>query len=489
MAIRVVFYLFFFLFLCGGCSEQVMVARFTDTPPTIYPDYADVTIPVNMAPLNFRLENGHTDACILIRTGDVVKTIHEKKGQFSIPLPYWKELLKENAGGMIEVAVCTKENKEWIGYRPFSIHIAKDSIDPYIAYRLIEPGYVLWNEMGIYQRKLEDYSESAIIENKMTEQNCMNCHSFPNRKPDKMMLHLRGKLASTVIVNGNQAEKLNTKTKHTISSLVYPFWHPSEKYIAFSVNETKQGFHTNHKNLVEVYDMKSDVVVYDVEKHEIITAPQLFSEAAFESFPAFSPDGRTLYFCSSDSCSMPGAYEKVKYSLCSISFDPATREFGQVVDTLFNARREGKSAAFPRVSPDGKFLLYGRGDYGGFFVWHKEADLYLLNLQTGKHHPLEGANSPDAEGYHSWSSNSRWIAFASRRLDGLYTRIFIAHIDENGKAGKAFPLPQKDTGFYERFIKSYNVPELVSGKVKNLGYDIASEVKDNSGINLTFAEE
>ena len=48
----------------------------------------------------------------------------------------------------------------------------------YLAYRLIEPGYELWNQMGIYQRNLEDYKQSPIMENKYSGQNCMNCHSF-----------------------------------------------------------------------------------------------------------------------------------------------------------------------------------------------------------------------------------------------------------------------------------------------------------------------
>ena len=488
---RITFIYFFLLFLlfCSGCTEAVKVSRFEDTLPEIYPDYKDVTVPVNIAPLNFKLTSDHTAACILIRMDDEVETIHERNGQFTIPPSYWKTLLRKSEERSVEIMVCVKEGGEWVGLQSFLIHVSEDPADPYIAYRLIEPGYVLWNEMGIYQRNIENYTESAIIENKMTGKNCMNCHSFPNRNPHKMLFHMRGKLASTVLVDGNKVEKLNTKTEQTISSLVYPSWHPSEKYIAFSVNDTKQGFHTHDKNLIEVYDNKSDVVIYDVEKHEIFTAPQLFSEAAFESFPTFSPDGETLYFCTSDSCSMPGDYEQVKYSLCALSFDPHTRKFGDYVDTLFNAREEGKSVSFPRVSPDGKFILYGKANYGGFLIWHKEADLHMYSLLTGEHYPLEKANSPDAESYHSWSSNSRWITFVSRRMDGLYSRIYMAHVDKNGRCGKAFLLPQKDVDFYDKFVKSYNIPEFVSGKVENQSYHIVDEVKKNSGINLNFVKQ
>lgn len=211
----------------------------------------------------------------------------------------------------------------------------------------------------------------------------------------------------TMMIDGDKVEKLNTKTEQTISSLVYPSWHPSGKYVAFSVNDTKQSFHTNNKNRVEVFDLASDVVVYDVEKHEIVTTPTLFSQRAFETFPTFSADGKTLYFCSAVAAPMPLNYEEVKYSLCSLSFDPEKRTFGQTVDTLYNASTEGQSVSFPRVSPDGKYLLYTLSGYGNFSIWHKDADLYMINLADKSAKCLDAVNSDDVESYHSWSSNSR----------------------------------------------------------------------------------
>jgi len=178
------------------------------------------------------------------------------------------------------------------------MQVAPEPIDPYIVYRLIEPGYELWNKMGIYQRELATYSESAIYENKMTDNNCVNCHSFCMQNPEKMLFHMRATYPGTMIVDGGKIEKLNTKTPETISPLVYPSWHPSGKYVAFSVNKTQQSFHSNNRNRIEVYDLESDVVVYDVEKHEIVTSSRLSGREAFETFPTFSPDGKSLYYCS-----------------------------------------------------------------------------------------------------------------------------------------------------------------------------------------------
>ena len=153
-----------------------------------------------------------------------------------------------------------------MAYSPFTIQVAAEKIDSYLAYRLIDPGYELWNKMGIYQRDLESYTQTPIIENKMSGNNCVNCHSFCMQNPDKMLFHMRETFPGTILVDGDKIDKLNTKTRETISSLVYPSWHPSGKYVAFSVNTTKQAFHLNDKNRVEVYDEASDVV--DVYKRQ-----------------------------------------------------------------------------------------------------------------------------------------------------------------------------------------------------------------------------
>jgi Tol biopolymer transport system component len=247
-------------------------------------------------------------------------------------------------------------------------------------------------------------------------------------------------------------------------------------------------FHTTDRNRIEVFDYKSDVVVYDVKKHEIFTSPLLFSKFAFETFPTFSPDGKTLYYCSADSVSIPDDYEKVKYSLCAIKFDPSTRQFGNNVDTLYNSRIEGKSVSFPRVSPDGRFLMYTLSNYGNFSIWHREADLYLLDLSNNTISALDTLNSKEAESYHSWSSNSRWIVFSSRRIDGLYTRPFFAHIDKNGNASKPFLLPQDDVNYYMQLMKSFNIPEFVKGEIKMSPYQITQKALNDKGIDVQFKE-
>ena len=398
----------------------------------------------------------------------------------------WEKLLTAAKGKQVEVSVLTEEKGKWNAFLPFHIRVSEDPIDPYIAYRLIDPGYQLWNEMGIYQRELSSFDQEPILENRLTDNNCMNCHSFCMQDPDKMLFHVRAKYGCTVFVDGDRIETLDTKTDRTISALVYPSWHPSGKYVAFSVNTTKQAFHLNDRNRVEVYDEASDVVVYDVEKHEIVTASNIFSKDAFETFPTFSPDGHFLYFCSAVAVdSLPQNCRQVKYSLCRIAFDFQNERLGEVVDTLYNARMEGQSVSFPRLSPDGRFLAFTLHDFGNFSIWHKEADLYMLDLLTSRKYPLDVFNSEEAESYHSWSGNGRWMVFSSRRIDGLYTRLFIGYVDSEGVGHKPFLLPQKDPlTYYDALMFSYNIPELMRSAVTVDACRLAGCLRSGKKSNL-----
>jgi Tol biopolymer transport system component len=204
------------------------------------------------------------------------------------------------------------------------------------------------------------------------------------------------------------------------------------------------------------------------------------SDSIFETFPSFSPDGKWLYFCSATHKKMPEEFNKVKYNLCRIGFNPENGTFGDKIDTLFNAVALNKSVTFPRPSPDGKYLMFTLIDYGNFSIWHKEADLYLLDLQNGICRPITEVNSDNTDSYHSWSTNSRWFVFSSRRLDGLYTRPFIAHINEKGVVGKPFLLPQSTTDFYPDLMESFNIPEFITDKV---------DIDPNTVENLVAGEK
>lgn len=449
-------------------------------------DYKDITIPVNIAPLYFSLDDS---------VNARIHSVHYRVGSClvksgaKISKGKWRKLLQRAAGDSMDIMIIAESGNRLLKYDPFRIHVTEDKIDPYLAYRLIEPGYELWNEMGIYQRDLESFHQSSIIENKSIDYGCVNCHSFASYDPGKFLFHARMSCGGTYVLNDGNIEKLNTKTDETVSALVYPQWHPSGDYVAFSVNKTNQRFHFSSANRVEVFDHCSDVVIYDMNRHEIFSCPWLKGTGRFETFPTFSPAGDRIYFCCADSLPLPDKFEEVRYSLCSIAFDAETRTFGDEVHVHYDASHpDAGSVSFPRVSPDGKKVMFTLSGYGNFSIWHKDADLYLLDLSDDSCRELKEINSDDVESYHSWSGNGKWIVFSSRRDDGLYTRLYFSHVDDSGNFSKPFVLPQISADYYDGFMKSYNIPEFISGPVKNRKFALSRVARGSDGIAITFSK-
>lgn len=441
--------------------------RTSDQLPPIFPDYAGVTVPINIAPLNFDAAVAAERVEATISNGSQQIKVKGRTG-VDIPLRKWRALLADAERLTVAVAV-TAEGVQ-TEYAPFEIMVSRDSIDYGVCYRRVDPGYEYYARMGLYYYDLAENEEHILIENTLLGSSCVNCHSFAKTRPSKMMFHIRGKGGGTLMHLNGQNRLLNTKTDATQVSCVYPSWHPEGRYIAYSINDIKQTFHNEPSMLLDVYDHWSDVVIYDTETGELNTYPILSDTARFETFPSFSADGRTLYFCSAD----PQAAEilpEVRYELCSVGFDPATGEVGNEITTVWDG--DGASLLFPRASYDGRYLMVTRSAYGTFPIWHKDADLWLIDLATGERRSIDELNSDNTESYHSWSSSSRWVVFSSRRIDGLHTRPFIAHVDDEGRFSKPFLMPHNDPRtWYDGLMQSYNIPEFISAPIEISPKDI-----------------
>ena len=480
-------FLFAFLFFLAGCDEKVYDAKQEAGLPRIYPDYIGVTIPVNIAPLSFCMTDESARRIDAVVTDCHGHNLHSQ-GEESIDFDPedWHVLLDQSRGDSLNITVSAKYADGWHTYRSFSIYVSPDSIDYGICYRLIEPGYEVWSKMGIYERDLSSFNERPLIENTQFD-GCVNCHSFNRADPADMSIHIRGPHGATLLrQDDGPVTAYNTKTDQTLGLCVYPYWHPSGRYIAYSTNSTSQAFHSTHRNRVEVFDAASDLQVYDVEKNELLLSPLLKQDEVYETYPVFSADGRSLYFCAAHALPEDNhQLDSIRYNLCRIDFDPATGNFGNRIDTIINAEAQHKSVSFPRPSYDGRFLCYTLSDYGQFSIWHHEADLYLLDLSTGQSRSMIEANSEDTESFHNWSSNSRWMVFSSRRDDGLFTRLYFCHIDANGEVGKAFMLPQKDPRrFYRKLFLSYNVPDFVIAPIRFDGHKTSRIINGGSRIDF-----
>jgi hypothetical protein len=458
-----------------GCGSPSVPEVFTETNslPKIYPDYTNVTIPVNMAPLTFQLDEQADDMIARYAVGDE-EIVCEGKAQPG--MDDWRVLTEKAKGSAITVDVYALKADQWTHYKPFSIFVSPDSIDSYLSYRLIFPSFVSYEALTINQRCLENYDESVIYDNILgsfeKDGQCINCHHYQQYNPERMQFHVRQFNGGTVIAYDGKLKKVNMRNDSILSAGVYPAWHPWLNLIVYSSNKTTQSFHTTHPNKIEVYDSESDLIAYNVDNDEITNLENDTTE--MEVFPAWAPDGKTLYYCSAHFVKQDSALsksrevakrsEEIKYNIYKKSFDPETMVFGPR-ELVFSADSLNKSATLPRISPDGRYLMFALAEYGVFHIWHHDADLWLLDLQTGEARAVEEINSPDTESYHSWSSSGKWVVFSSRRDDGTYTRPFFAHMDKDGHGTKPFELPSADPNYHREFMKCYNIPEFMHGPV------------------------
>ena len=452
------------VFLAGCARIDTEFAEDTGRDPLTEPDYSGVTVPYNIAPLNFRIKEAEGNFVIeaIVVHGDKM-TVKSSNGIVNFPQKAWRQLLEDNKGGEIEIRIFSGDSKKSFKYNPFKIFISNEPADPYIAYRLLYPGYETYMELKIVQRNIESFRESSVIENQLVDKNCINCHSFNKNNPAKFMVHIRGSVGGTYFVNGEKITKTNLKTKEMDNGAVYPSWHPDGKFLTFSSNEIIQSFHSVPDKIIEVHDLASSLLLYDVEKNEIMPVHDYDTARYMDTFSEWSPDGKYLYFCRARQVDRDADFRNIKYNLARKSFNEAARTFGSA-EIMFDAEAIGKSVSFPRISPDGHYLVFTLHEYGTFSIWHKEADLHLMDLQTGKTVKMN-INSDESESYHSWSSNGKWLVFSSKRGDGLTARPYFAYFGSADSIGKPFVLPQKDPDLYKRMVHTFNKPEFVTGKI------------------------
>lgn len=488
------FPLFAFALLWLACSPGVPES-YTESQqlPRIYPDYVDVTVPRNIAPLTFEVDE-EADGMVARYCKDGVEVVCEDKMQPS--MSQWREMTAQE--GDINVDVFVKHGDQWTRHKPFVIHVSADSIDPYLSYRLIPPSFISYEVLTINQRCLENYDESVIYDNILctfeVEGQCINCHHYQQYNPQHMQFHARQNCGGTVIVRDDDIRKVNMKNDSILSAGVYPAWHPSLDLIVYSTDKTHQNFHTTDPNRIEVYDMESDIIAYDMKRNEVTNLENDTTE--FEVFPAWAPDGKTLYYCSahferqdlskSRNSELVKRFRELKYNIYKKSFDPETMLFGPR-QLVFAADSLDQSATLPRISPDGRWLMFTMAKFGYFHIWHHDADLWVMDLQTGQAQPLNTVNSPDTESYHSWSSNGRWLVVSSRRDDGTYTRPFFAHVDKDGHWSKPFELPQRDPDCHRQLLRSYNIPEFMLGPV-NIAPQTFADVLKGEGEPVKYVQ-
>ena len=442
---------------CGDRENATAVAG-SEGPLVIYPDYKDVTVPANIAPLNFRyamkgVRNARTTFTVDGRSVTI------KGAEVEWRVGPWKAFLADAAGKTVQV-----EASAVVEGKPVSdswqIFVSEDTVDGYLTYRLIEPSYQMFNEVSIVERCVEDFDEIVICDYKHTDNACMNCHVHGQQRGDLSIYYIRGPKGGAILNRDGGLRKLNLNADGMLSGTVYGELHPSGRFGVFSTNIILPGLHTTAGSRMEVYDTASDLTVADFDHNVMVNLPHVARADAFETFPCFSADGNSVFWCVADTLPVPERIHEVLYSLVRADFDASDGHISEQVDTVWSASANHGSACHPKASPDGRWVMFTVADYGTFPLFHTESTLCLADLQTGEVKALTDVKGDKSDTYHSWSSNGRWFVFASKRGDGHYGKPYFCHIDAEGNTSKPFVLPQKSSHFYDYNFRSFNIPDL-----------------------------
>ena len=475
----------------------------------LFPNYQDgLEIPCNIAPLNFSLPDSIKAAYVHIRSSSAEK-IFKTGNNVCFPLKFWKQLTAQARQGKqdtIEIKIAARGRSDiYICYLPIRWIVLPHPINPYLTYRLlpsIEGSYSTnatgYNRMELRERHLENFDERVLLNNADMNNNCFSCHVTPLNNAQKMLITLRSPSEGSLLFNQESvkkivlplAEKALAQMPDSLRmplTLVYPAWHPNEKWIVFSTNIFSLSGFMRHRRYSDVFDSACNLVLYNVQTNQMVLSKSLWTTAFEETWPEWSPDGKWLYFCraaalSPDTSRLYSEIEEkirhIYFDLCRIGFDAEKGAFSDTIQTILKGS-PGASYAMPRVSPDGRGLLVCKLLFNSI-PYHAYGDLVYVDLEhldgassdtalaapanpdtAASANPADILNSPDCESWHDWSRNSRWVVFGSKRQDGHYQLPYLAYFD-GSRFGFPFLLPQKNPWFYRTNTRVFNRPIFTS---------------------------
>ncbi len=471
------------LISCGR-GPDLSSAVAVEAAPRIDPDYASIVIPPNIAPLNFRVLEEGSD-CVVRISSDAAPPIalHCPDRTCRIGLKPWRELLKSNKGRHLYYDVFVrKAGGAWTQFARFTNTVAQEPIDSYIVYRDLIPNCQVTVIKGIFQRDLESFETSALVTLREGTFECFNCHTFWQNDPNRFLMHVRGKHGGMILVKDGKIHKINTQASPLWHPMSFASWHPDGRHIAATLN-IYYGYFPATDRTCQFLELqkRGNLVVYNVEKNSISTTRQVFDNTYIETHPCWSADGKYIYFvcCKDHALQVVQDLDAFRFDLMRISYDVATDVWG-APEMVMEFSKAGKSCAFPRPSPDGRYILHILTDKTTFPIGRNCSDLYLFDLQTKLDRRLDAASSDFSESFPRWSSDGRWFSFLSTRRDkgGLSALPYFSHFDAQGKESKAFLLPQEDPAYYDTYTDAYNCVELVKSKVTIDPFKLAQAMQE-----------
>lgn len=364
-----------------------------------------------------------------------------------------------------------------------SIHTSPDRVGAPIFYRAVPLPFIdAVHNLEKIRWHLGDISSPnkapVLLENLPL---CGNCHTFtPDGKTLAMDVDYANDKGSYVIKAIEDKTVLTPNDVITWSSYkpedgqqtfgLLSQISPDGRYIASTVKDRSIFVATEGLRYSQLFfPIKGIIVIYDRETGEFFSLPGADDPTYVQSNPSWSPDGRWLYFAREEAYQTEAIEQSKEVILpteLAQEFIDGKREFkfdiyripfnngkGGKAEPLKGASLNGKSNYFPRVSPDGKHLVFCQAD--NFMLLQPDSKLFLIPPDGGEP-KLLACNTDSMNSWHSWSPNSNWLVFSSK-IRGAYTDLLLTHIDEKGQASPPVLLENLSFDHY-----AVNIPEFIN---------------------------
>ena len=323
-------------------------------------------------------------------------------------------------------------------------------------YRMVVPPFNKRKTPDTFARSISSFEERPFL--LARNQYCYNCHTFSSKTgiSGKLSVQARymrpgSKLPVYLgVYDIDQQRGWKAKLPFEIQMSTFMSWSGDGRRLAFSANQQLVTFEPIVFETQFAGEPTSDLAIYDAVDNSAYLLPGADDPERLEMLPAWSLDGQRIVFCSGPAGLHPA---QTRYDLYEIPFSEGK---GGEARPIPGAAENGRSNFYPHFSPDGKWFSFVQADAG--ILIKASSDIYLMpaDLQTAPHR-LEANAEGVADSWHSWSSNSRWLVFASKRENGIFARLFMTEIDAQGHSSPAVRLPIKEEPF-----ASFNIPEFVA---------------------------
>ena len=314
---------------------------------------------------------------------------------------------------------------------------------------------------------------------------CGNCHSF-SRDGKEMGIDVDGpandkglyalvpiRKATTIsndyLIHWSAFSEANSQKRFGFMSQVSP----DGNYVVNSIDvpyahgvrvldRLYNGFYPDYGFGQVFYPTRGVLAWYSKQTNKLQPLPGADDPAYVQTSAFWSPDGKYLVYSRAAARDpYPAGYKRslyandpnetqIQYDLYRIPFNGGK---GGTPERIMGASENGMSNNFPKVSPDGKWIVFVQCKNG--LLMRPDSKLYIVPFEGGEARPLE-SNLPVMNSWHTWSPNGKWLAFSSKS-PSLYTHLYLTHMDEQGHASP--PIVVEDATAANRAV---NIPEFLN---------------------------